>query len=174
MTLEERSVDDAFRWLTERAHQVSSVKNFYSVVRWLSPTCVIGRGETRAFGQDGEEYVWSRIYVDEVRDGLLASVHQFDDDEAAAFAYAETLVTPPPRRLAIANRASESVDAACRALQAHDVDSAVAAHSDRILYDDRRRLSGDPIEGLAALRAASVRLLEQYGSFECEHTGGSR
>ncbi len=40
------------------------------------------------------------------------------------------------------------------AMRAHDVDGVVAAYSDRFVYDDRRRLSGDPIEGSAGLRAA--------------------
>jgi hypothetical protein len=65
-------------------------------------------------------------------------------------------------RLALTNRASEIVDAALLALQAHDVDSAVTLHSDRFVYNDRRRLSGDPIEGIAGLRRASERLVEQY------------
>ncbi len=34
------------------------------------------------------------------------------------------------------------------------------------MYDDRRRLSGDPIEGIAGLRKASERLLEQYPHVE--------
>ena len=33
-----------------------------------------------------------------------------------------------------------------RAMQAHDVDGIIACYSDRFVYDDRRRLSGDPIE----------------------------
>ena len=57
---------------------------------------------------------------------------------------------------------ARAVDAACRAMQAHDVDSAVGSALGRLVYDDRRRLSGDPVEGLAGLRAATVRFLEQY------------
>ncbi len=34
------------------------------------------------------------------------------------------------------------------------------------MYDDRRRLSGDPIEGIAGLRAACERILEQYPRVE--------
>ena len=33
------------------------------------------------------------------------------------------------------------------ALHAHDVDGAVACYADAFVYDDRRRLSGDPIDG---------------------------
>ncbi len=166
LTLEDRSIDETFRWLEQRARQVSLVKNSFSILRWLSPTCMIGRGEVRAIGPDGEEYEWSRIYVDEFRDGLLASVHQFDDDEDAAFAYAETLVAQRPSRLAVSNRASGLVDASWRALQAHDVDGGIALHSERLVYDDRRRLSGDPVEGIAGMRAACERILEQYPHVE--------
>ena len=38
--------------------------------------------------------------------------------------------------------------------------------SDRLVYDDRRRLSGDPIHGNAEIRAAFARVLEQYSHFE--------
>ena len=166
LTLEERSVDDAFRWLAERAHQVSSVENFYSVVRWLSPTCMIGRGETRAFGQDGEEYEWSRIYVDEVRDGRLASVCQFDDDEDAAFAYAETLVTPQPSLLAKVNKASQVLERAVKAMQANDAHTTTGFYADPFTYDDRRRINGDPIDDLTGLLAAAERILAQYNRFD--------
>ena len=120
LTQRERTLDEAFPWFLERARQVSSVRNFFSAVRWLSPTCMIGRGETRAFGPDGDEYEWSRIYVDELRDGRLASVCQFDDDEDAAFAYAETLATPRQGRLAVSNRSCQTVDALAAAMRAHD------------------------------------------------------
>ena len=163
----ERSVDDFFRWLQERARQVSSVKNWISVIRWLSPTCVIGRSEVRAVGSDGEEYAWSRLYVGEFRDGLIASVCQFGlDEEEAAFAYAETLITPRPSRLAVRNRAIQAMNRIAGAMQAHDADSVVGCYADPFTYDDRRRWSGDPIEGRAGLRAAVERIYEQYSLFE--------
>ena len=34
------------------------------------------------------------------------------------------------------------------------------------MYDDRRRLSGDPIEGRAGIRAAVERIFEQYSNYE--------
>ncbi|MEY2433790.1 MAG: hypothetical protein QOC92_3515, partial [Acidimicrobiaceae bacterium] len=159
----ERSVDELFRWLQERANQVSSLQHSNAVLRWLSPNCNLSLGTVRAVGFDGEAYEWTRIYVSEWREGLLASVREFEtDDEDAAFAYAETLVAPRSSRLAIANRASEIVDASCLAMQAHDIDRAIAVQSDRFVYDDRRRLSGDPVEGIAEARRATERLLEQY------------
>jgi tetratricopeptide (TPR) repeat protein len=81
---------------------------------------------------------------------------------AESFSPTSAATAPMTSRLALTNRASEIVDAALLALQAHDVDSAVTLHSDRFVYNDRRRLSGDPIEGIAGLRRASERLVEQY------------
>ena len=52
------------------------------------------------------------------------------------------------------------------ALRAHDIDGAVVHFSDAFEYDDRRRLSGDPITGSAELRVAVERILEQYNHFE--------
>ena len=50
---------------------------------------------------------------------------QFDlEDEEAAFAYAEERVRATTSRLAVTNRASETVEAGWRAMQAHDVDAA--------------------------------------------------
>jgi hypothetical protein len=69
-------------------------------------------------------------------------------------------------RLAITNRASESIDAGFLAGRAHDLDGLVAVYSDRFEYDDRRRLLGYPIESSAALRAAVERIIEQYPHFE--------
>ena len=93
-----------------------------------------------------------RLYVAEFRDGLIASVRQFElDDEEAAFAYAETLVTPPPRRrLAVSNRASETGEASLLAMQSHDIDAVAAIFADQFVYDDRRRLSWRPDRGHGA------------------------
>ena len=59
-------------------------------------------------------------------------------------------------------------------MQARDVDGLVAVYSDRFEYDDRRRLSGDPIDSGAALRAAIERILEQYTTLRVAHAGRSR
>jgi hypothetical protein len=69
-------------------------------------------------------------------------------------------------RLAITNRASESIDAGFLAGRAHHLDGLVAVYSDRFEYDDRRRLLGYPIESSAALRAAVERIIDQYPHFE--------
>jgi ketosteroid isomerase-like protein len=69
-------------------------------------------------------------------------------------------------RLTVINRASESVEAGWLALRAYDLDGLIAVYSDRFEYDDRRRLSGDPIGNGAAMRAAIERILEQYAHFE--------
>jgi hypothetical protein len=70
-------------------------------------------------------------------------------------------------RLAVANRASKIVEAGFLAMRSHDIDGLVAVYSDRFDYDDRRRLSGDPIDSPAALRAAAARIVEQYPNMEC-------
>ena len=163
----DRSVEELFRWLEERERQVSSQQRWNLVLRWPSPNCSLSLGTVRAVGLDGEAYEWTRIYVCEYCDGLFASLREFEpDDEDAAFAYADTLVAERSSRLAVTNRASESVDALMMAMEAHDLDSAMAVHSDRFVYDDRRRLSGDPVVGLAAFRKATERFLEQYSRCE--------
>ena len=65
-------------------------------------------------------------------------------------------------RLRISNRASEIAEAASQALRAHDVDALRVAPSQHFVYDDRRRISGDPISDGAELQAATQRILESY------------
>ena len=71
---------------------VKSLRSWFSSVHWLSPTLNVGRLEREGVGTDGERYTWVRILVDEIRDGRLAAICDFDADDAeAAFAYAEEL-----------------------------------------------------------------------------------
>ena len=42
----------------------------------------------------------------------------------------------------------------------------MAIYSDRFVYDDRRRLSGDPLDNTVALRAVAEHILEQYPHVE--------
>jgi hypothetical protein len=92
---------------------------------------------------------------------------QFElDDEEAAFAYAEERMLAASSRLALTNRASEVADGLVAAFHARNIDAAVDAYSDPLVYDDRRRLSGDPINDRAGVRAATERLREQYTVFE--------
>lgn len=143
--------------------EVSWARSWEAAVCWLSPTAAIFRFQREAVGRDGEPYSWTWLDVCDIREGRIASACRFDlDDEDAAFAYAEERVRATNRRLAVVNRASETSEVAWRALQAGDLDAAVAGYSDRFVYDDRRRVSGNPIEGLAELRTASIRILEQY------------
>ena len=51
-------------------------------------------------------------------------------------------------------------------MRAHDVDGALDCCSDQLVYDDRRRVSGDPVRSRAELRAAYERLFAQYTQFE--------
>ncbi len=146
---------------------VDSVRVWNSAVCWLSPTWLIERTEREAVGPDGQTYAWTYVVPTEIRDGRIVSMGMFDiEDEEAAFAYAEERMPAASSRLAVANRASKIVEAGWLAIRAHDVDGLVAFYSDRFEYDDRRRLSGDPIESTAAMRAAVERLLEQYPHFD--------
>ncbi|KUI17740.1 adenylate cyclase [Mycobacterium lehmannii] len=142
---------------------VGSSRSWEAAVRFLSPTIAVFRFEREAMGHDGESYSWTWLDVCEVRDGRVAAACRFDlDDEDAAFAYADERVRATTSRLAVTNRASERVDNAWRQGTAGYVDSAMALYSDRFVYDDRRRLSGHPIEGHTGLRAAAARINEQY------------
>jgi hypothetical protein len=143
---------------------VSSARIWNSTVRWQSPSCCVARNDREAVGQDGERYVWARIFVAEVHDGRVASLCQFDlEDEEAAFAYAEDRVRAAATRLPVTNRASQTWDAVRRAAHAHDVDTMTACYAKPFAFDDRRRLAGIPPDDL---RTAQARILEQYNHFD--------
>ncbi len=92
---------------------------------------------------------------------------QFDPaDEEAAFAYATERVRADAPSLAVSNRASETLDNAVAAMVAHDVPAAVNHYAEGFVYDDRRRLSGAPVENHAQARAAGERILTQYSHYE--------
>ncbi|GAY17506.1 AAA family ATPase [Mycobacterium sp. shizuoka-1] len=162
----ERSVDDMFDWMQERGRQVSSQRHWVPALQWLSPTCSVGLGEIEASGADGENYRWNFLFVTECGDGVLKTAHEFGvDDEDAAFAYAQQIVTARTTRLPTTNTASEVGQRVTAAVQAGDIDTLVALYSEEIHYDDRRRLRGDPIVGSAGVRAACERLRAQYSQF---------
>jgi hypothetical protein len=164
----DRSAAEYRASLEELIGLVGSVREWLSAMCWVSPSWFVAHLDREAVGREGEQYEWTRLVVGEVRDSRLASVCDFDledEDEDAAFAYAEERVRAASR-LAVTNCASESVEAGWLAMRAHDVDGLVAVCSDRFEYDDRRRLSGYPIESSAALRAAAERILEQYPDVE--------
>ena len=157
-----------FRASVENLHaMVAWARSWESAVCWLSPTLDVSRYEREAVGQEGERFTWTHILVNEIRDGRIDSACLFDlDDEEAAFAYAEERVRATTSRLAVANRASTTTDALGLASRTADVDGAVSCYADRCVFDDRRRLSGDPISGAAELRAATQRIFEQYSQFD--------
>ena len=142
---------------------VGSSRTWYSAVNWLSRNWAVARMDRAAVGLDDETYEWIRLYVIEIRDGLGTSICEFDvEDEDAAFAHAEERMRASSSRLAVNNRASQIVDAVSLLNQANELDGAIAAHSDRFVYDDRRKLSGHPVEGLAEFRVACERFREHY------------
>ena len=175
MTPQERTLDEFFGWLRERADQVSSVKNFGSVLRWLSPTCFVALGDVRARGTDGEEYAWARIYVGEFRDGLLASMRQFEDEDDGLRLRRGTR-PDPSTRLAVTNRASRGIRSSCSApCRPMTLTAAIA----KVAEDS----STEPTAGgsavtrsrtLRRLRSALARILQQFNHFEHRDTGGAR
>jgi class 3 adenylate cyclase/ketosteroid isomerase-like protein len=153
--------------IEELSEMVSSARTWYSAMCWLSPSCCVSRFEREAVGRDGERYSWTCIYVSEFRDGRPSLSCKFEiDDEASAFAYAEERMRATSSRLAVTNRSCEVAHAINRALRAGDADGVIGCCSDRLVYDDRRRLSGGPIHGRAEFRAAFERIVEQYRHFE--------
>ena len=163
-----RSVTEFRASIEELSTMVRSARTWYSALRWLSPSVVVARFEREAVGEDGEQYAWTRLYVNEFRDGLSTFSCQFEpDDEEAAFAYAEERMRTIVSRLTVTNRATATAAALTNAMNAADLERAIApCYRDYFVYDDRRRLSGDPMRGLDELRAAATRILQQYTRFE--------
>jgi ketosteroid isomerase-like protein len=146
---------------------VTSVRTFNSVMCWLSPAVAVSRFEREAIGRDGERYAWSFVIVSEIHGGRVARVRQFEvEDEEAAFAYAEELASATDSRLAMVNRASRTVDGLNRASSAADVDRVVGCFAEQFVFDDRRRLSGDPVRNAADLHRGIERIFAQYNHFE--------
>ena len=143
---------------------VASAQTWHSAVRWVSPTFCVTRNEREAIGRDGEQYAWTRLAVVEFRDGRMTSECEFElDDEEAAFAYAEERGRATGMRLAVINSATQRVDALMRAALTRDADAMADCYSEGFEYDDRRKLSGNPIRDL---RATAEQILSQYSQFE--------
>lgn len=163
----DRTANDLRAGFEELNTMVTSTRTWNSVVAWLSPNCSVTRLEREATGADGETYQWSMILVTEHRDGLVTSICEFDpDDEDGAFACAEELVRAQSGRLAVRNQSSGTIDGFLGAMRAHDVERAIAHYSDEFVYDDHRRLSGDPIESRDAMRAGIARHLAQFTEYQ--------
>ena len=83
----DRSAADLRASLLDLNAIVASAQTWHSAVCWMSAACSVSRFERKAVGADGEQYAWTKIVVTEVRDGLVASICEFDlEDEEAAFA----------------------------------------------------------------------------------------
>ena len=88
----DRNADELRTTYEELYAMVPTLRSWFSTGRWLSPTVWIGRLEREGVGHDGERFSWSRIMVNEYRDGRVASMSNFDPDDAeAAIVYAEEL-----------------------------------------------------------------------------------
>ena len=160
----DRSIAEFRASVEELTAMVSSARGWYSAMHWPSPTVFVARFEREAVGRDDEHYAWARVYVCEVREGRLALSCEFEvDDEEAAFAYAEERGRATSTRLAVTNSATQELDVLMRAASARDADAMVDCYSEGFEYDDRRRLSGNPIRDL---RATAEQILSQYSQFE--------
>jgi ketosteroid isomerase-like protein len=163
----DRSIAEIRGSTNELAAMVALSRTWQSAVQWISPTWCVCRPEREAIGHDGEKYSWTWLFALEVCKGHVATMCVFEqEDEDAAFAYAEERAHASTSRLAVTNRASATSEAGWRAMQAGDVDALVAVYDDRFVYDDQRRLSGDPIENIAALRSAGEQMLEHFARVE--------
>ena len=160
----DRSVAEIRATYEDLYAMVASVTVWHSATRWLSPTLVVARFEQDALGRDGERYEWTHIDVAEIHDGRFTSLCTFElDDEDAAFAYAEERMRAAASRLAVSNMASRRFEASGRAARDRDVDAMVAGYAESFVYDDRRRLSGRPLDDL---RTAAEGILAQYNHFD--------
>ena len=162
----DRSAAELRATFEELSERVATSRTWLSAMHWFSPAWVVVRLEREATGPDREHYQWLRVHVIGFEDGRVASVCQFEiDDLELASAYAEEQARATASRLAVDNRASDAGHAITRAMCATDVDSAVGRYADDFVYDDRRRLGGDPIGDRPAMRAALDRILQQYNRF---------
>ena len=144
------SVSDPATSFGDLNAMVVSTRTWPSALCSLSPNWLVSRLEREAVGRDGETYAWTWLTVSAVRDGRFVSSCLFDpDDEDAAFAYAEERMRASANRLAVTNRASQTATTYWNAMRSHDVDGALDCCSDQLAYDDRRRVSGDPIHSRA-------------------------
>ena len=135
---------------------VVSTRTWPSALCSLSPNWFVVRLEREAVGRDGETYAWTWLTVSAVRDGRFESSCVFDvEDEDAAFAYAEERMRATASRLAVTNRASDRLQRRTATRCEPTMSMApLDCCSDQLVYDDHRRVSGDPVDGLTELRAA--------------------
>src|SRR6185437_4397238 len=63
-------------------------------------------------------------------------------------------------------KASAITEIGWRAMKIHEYDAVVAIYADQFVYDDRRRLAGDPIESADAMRPAVKRMAAHYPHVE--------
>jgi hypothetical protein len=163
----DRSASDVCANINEINALVASWRMWISAACWLSPNWGVLRVDREAVGNDGEQFAWTRLSVTQASDGRLGSMCEFEpEDEEAAFAYAEERMRAATSRMSVTNRASQTVGALARAMQAHDIDGMFEYVSDQYVHDDRRRLSGDPLTGIAEHRVAVEGIFKQYTSFE--------
>ena len=129
---------------------VASTRTWPSAVCWLPNGWFVVRLEREAVGRDGETYAWTWLNVSAVRDGRFESSCLFDpEDEEAAFAYAEERMQATASRLAVTNRAAEVGALTHRGVGRPRRRRGVTRVLREVRYDDHRRFSGDPIDGIA-------------------------
>ena len=136
---------------------------------------LVARLEREAVGQDGEKYAWTWMLVVRCpRRSIRVDVRVRRSTTRMRRSPTPRSGCGRPRAARVANRASQTARQYRSAMRAHDVDGTLECCSDRLVYDDRRRLSGDPIRGRDELRAAFERVFTQYTPFRVTHAGGAR
>jgi hypothetical protein len=102
-----------------------------------------------------------------LRDGILTAICEFDIEfETQAFAYTEELTQANASRLVLANRACTVFQQLAQAMMRGDAQAASERVGDGYVLDDRRRYSGDPIQGRIQAQRALERILAQFSHFE--------
>ncbi len=163
----DRSLTDLRAAFGQLNEMVTSARMWTSAICWLSPACAVTRVDREAVGPNAEKFAWTRLIVIEVSQGRLGSMCEFEvTDESSAFAYAEARVRASRSRVAMTNRASRTNELAWQAMRNRDIDALMAIYADQFVYEDRRRLAGDPVTDHAGMRAAVARVLDQYSDFE--------
>ena len=123
--------------------------------------------DREAVGRDGERYEWLTLHV-------TRSATGDSNRYASSRSMTRRPHSPTPRsgcgqpRAGSPSRTAQARlrEALGRRAGAADVDGTVGCYANTFVFDDRRRLTGDPVSGMAELRAATQRIFEQYSQFD--------
>ena len=137
--------------------------------KYLLAVCERRRGPpgARRIGLEGRGYAWTDIYAFEFQGDAVAWICRYNvGDETQAFADAEARTLLSPRRLAVANRAGRGSCRWDRRVAAGEIDTAAGFFSESVVFEDRRRMSGEPPASGSGVRAALTKLRNDYSHFD--------